>query len=80
MSFLEIFQPGLKHVREERDRQKVLVVRPSHGGGAPMGVDLDAGKATISVNSRLGQAGDCRCNASSYRPLPRVNALLTIAA
>ena len=54
MSFLEVFQPGLKHVREERDRQKVLVVRPSHGGGAPMGVDLDAGKATISVNSRPG--------------------------
>ena len=24
MSFLEIFQPGLKHLREERDRQKML--------------------------------------------------------
>ena len=49
MTFLEVFQPGLKHVREERDRQKMLVVRPSHGAGAPMGIDLDAGKATISV-------------------------------
>lgn len=49
MSFLEIFQPGLKHLREERDRQKMLVVRPSHGAGAPMGIDLDAGKATISL-------------------------------
>lgn len=49
MSFLEIFQPGLKYLREERDRQKMLVVRPSHGGGAPMGIDLDAGKATIAV-------------------------------
>lgn len=49
MSFLEIFQPGLKHLREERDRQKMLVVRPSHGAGGPMGIDLDAGKATISV-------------------------------
>jgi hypothetical protein len=49
VSFLEIFQPGLKHLREERDRQKMLVVRPSHGGGAPMGIDLDAGKATIAV-------------------------------
>ena len=27
----------------------MLVVRPSHGGGAPMGIDLDAGKATIAV-------------------------------
>ena len=49
MSYLEIFQPGLKHLREERDRQKMLVVRPSQGGGAPMGIDLDAGKATIAV-------------------------------
>ena len=49
MSFLEIFQPGLRHLREERDRQKTLVVRPSHGAGAPLGIDLDAGKATISL-------------------------------
>ena len=49
MSFLEIFQPGLKHLREERDRQKMLVVHPSHGARAPMGIDLDAGKATISL-------------------------------
>jgi hypothetical protein len=27
----------------------MLVVRPSPGAGAPMGIDLDAGKATISV-------------------------------
>ena len=51
MSFLEIFQPGLRHLREERDRQKMLVVRPAHGAGVPMGIDLDAGKATISVAS-----------------------------
>jgi Family of unknown function (DUF6191) len=49
VSLLEIFQPGLKHLREERDRQRMLVVRPSHGGGAPLGIDLDAGKATITV-------------------------------
>jgi hypothetical protein len=49
MSFLEIFEPGLKHLREEKDRQKMLVVRPSHGGGAPLGIDLDAGTATFSV-------------------------------
>jgi hypothetical protein len=49
MSFLEIFEPGLKHLREEKDRQKMLVVRPSHGGRAPLGIDLDAGTATFSV-------------------------------
>ena len=49
MSFLEIFEPGLKHLREEKDRQRMLVVRPSPGGGAPQGIDLDAGKATFSI-------------------------------
>ena len=49
MSFLEIFEPGLKNLREEKDRQKMLVVRPSHGGGAPLGIDLDAAKATFGV-------------------------------
>jgi hypothetical protein len=50
MSFLEIFEPGPKHLREEKDRQKMLVVRPSHGAGASMGIDLDAGKATFSTS------------------------------
>jgi hypothetical protein len=49
MSFLEIFQPGLKHLREEKDRQRMLVIRPSHGGGPPLGIDLDAGTASIVV-------------------------------
>jgi hypothetical protein len=47
MSFLEIFQPGLKHLREERERQKMLVLRAPHGGGSPLGIDLDGLKATI---------------------------------
>jgi hypothetical protein len=49
MSFFEIFQPGLQHLREERDRRKMLVVRPTHGGGGPLGIDLDAGTARITV-------------------------------
>jgi len=48
MSFLEIFQPGLRHLREERDRQKLMVARPpAADGGPPLGIDLDAGTATI---------------------------------
>jgi hypothetical protein len=58
VSFLEIFQPGLKHLREERDRQRMLVVRPSHGAGPPMGIDLDAGKATISVTPPQLESGE----------------------
>jgi hypothetical protein len=61
VSFLEIFQPGLKHLQEERDRQKMLVIRPSHGGDAPMGIDLDACKATIRITHHCGWswAGVC---------------------
>ena len=51
MSFFEIFDPGMKYLREERDRQKMLVVRPKHGGGAPLGIDLDAGTAVIVIPS-----------------------------
>jgi len=49
VSFFEIFQPGLKYLREEKDRQKMLVSKPTHGGGAPLGIDLDGGTAKISI-------------------------------
>jgi hypothetical protein len=52
MSFLEIFQPGLRHLREERERQKLMVARPPAAGRAPLGIDLDAGTAVIPVRSR----------------------------
>jgi Family of unknown function (DUF6191) len=53
MSFFEIFQPGLRHLREEHDRQKTMVANPTHGGGAPLGIDLDAGTATITLAADL---------------------------
>jgi Family of unknown function (DUF6191) len=49
VSFFELFQPGLKHLREEKERQKMLVSKPTHGGGAPLGIDLDAGTAKITI-------------------------------
>jgi hypothetical protein len=49
MSFGEIFNPGLRYLREEKDRQKMLVSKPTHGGGAPLGIDLEAGIAKITV-------------------------------
>ncbi|GAA2092489.1 hypothetical protein GCM10009841_01480 [Microlunatus panaciterrae] len=51
-SFFEIFQPGLQHLREERDRQRMLVSKPTHGGGAPLGIDLDGGVAKITLPAR----------------------------
>ena len=49
MSFGEILNPGLRYLREEKDRQKMLVSKPTHGGGAPLGIDLEAGIAKITV-------------------------------
>lgn len=54
MSFLEIFQPGLRHLRQERDRQRLLVAHPTHGGNPPMIIDLDAGTATIALSTSAG--------------------------
>ena len=52
MTFFELFQPGLKHLREERERQRMLVSKPTHGGGAPLGIDLDAGTAKITITPK----------------------------
>lgn len=49
MSFFEIFNPGERFMREEKDSQKMLVAKPTPGGGAPLGIDLDGGKATITI-------------------------------
>ena len=49
MSFGEIVNPGLRHLREEKERQKMLVSKPTHGGGSPLGIDLEAGVAKITV-------------------------------
>jgi hypothetical protein len=46
--FIEIFQPGYKHWREERDRKRIEAQIPE-SGAPPFGVDLDAGTALIRV-------------------------------
>ena len=57
MSFMEIFQPGLKHLREERYRRQMDVAYPTNGGNPPIEIDLDAGTATIVVRVPAARAG-----------------------
>jgi len=65
LSFFEIFQPGLRHLREERDRQKTLVTRPTHGGaGGPLGIDLKTGKATFTMPPKAGSTEDAETEQS----------------
>ena len=49
MSFMEIFQPGLRYLREEQYRRQMDVAYPTNGGNPPIEIDLDAGTATILV-------------------------------
>lgn len=58
MSFFEIFNPGERYMREEKDRQKMLVSKPTPGGGAPLGIDLDGGKAKIVIRTSSGPESD----------------------
>ena len=52
-----MFQPGLKNLREEKDRQKSQVAYPTHGDEGPLGIDLDAGTARITMPPHRGTAG-----------------------
>jgi hypothetical protein len=58
MSFMEILQPSLKFLRQERERQRMDVAYPTNGGNPPMDIDLDAGTATIVVRVPTETADD----------------------
>lgn len=56
----EAFQPGMRHWREQRELQKVLVHRTDQGASGPQPVDLESGRVEIDVQasataSRHGQ-------------------------
>ncbi|MFV0451697.1 MAG: DUF6191 domain-containing protein [Propioniciclava sp.] len=54
----EAFAPGLRHWREQRELQKVLVHRTDQGAPGPVPVDLDSG--TIVVELGYPDGGDHR--------------------
>ena len=54
--FIELFQPGYKHLRQERDRKRIEAQIPETGG-PPFGVDLDAGTAVIRLATSHGPDG-----------------------
>jgi len=51
--FFQIFQPGLRHLQEQRDLEKILVVEEDAGGTGPKPMDLDSGKVVLRVPNRL---------------------------
>ena len=49
MSFFEIFNPGERFRREQRDLEKVLVLTDAQGGDGPQPLDLDSGSVVLRV-------------------------------
>lgn len=47
--FFEIFNPGARHQREQKDLEKVLVVENKKGGNGPRPLDLDSGQVVLKM-------------------------------
>jgi hypothetical protein len=45
--FFEIFNPGARYQRQQRDLDKTYVMQYKKGGRGPLGIDLDAGTMVI---------------------------------
>mgnify|MGYP001231029479 CR=1 FL=1 len=50
--FFEIFEPGLRHTREQKDLEKILIVEADKGGTGPEPLDLDSGSVVLHVPPR----------------------------
>ncbi|MFZ0530196.1 MAG: DUF6191 domain-containing protein, partial [Propionicimonas sp.] len=47
--FFELFNPGLRHTREQSDTEKMLVVRTDQSGTGPRPLDLDSGRVVLRL-------------------------------
>lgn len=56
MTFIEIFEPGMRHWREQKELEKVLVVDSKKGGRGRLPDDLDSGSITIEAPT-TGEVG-----------------------
>jgi len=50
--FFEMFQPGLRHLREQRDLDKATVVQSKRGDDGPQPLDLDSGHVILRMPPR----------------------------
>ena len=48
-NFFEIFNPGERYTREQRDTEKQLVVHEAQGGTGPDPLDLDSGTVVVRM-------------------------------
>lgn len=45
--FFQLFNPGLRHTREQQDLEKILVVDQKKGGSGPKPLDLESGTVEL---------------------------------
>jgi hypothetical protein len=50
--FAQIFEPGLRHVAEERERQRMEISRPGDAAPPFGGDDLDSGEIVVEAEPR----------------------------
>lgn len=50
-NLFEIFDPGLRHAREQLDVEKMLIVESEQGGTGPQPLDLESGTVVLRVRS-----------------------------
>ncbi len=50
--FFELFNPGERFAREQRDLDKVLIVEDEDGGAGPKPLDLDSGAIVLRMPSQ----------------------------
>lgn len=50
--FFELFNPGLRHAREQKDFDKVSVIPTKHGGRGPLQIDLDKGTVVLPARKQ----------------------------
>lgn len=56
--FFEAFNPAARHLREQKDLEKVMVARAKQGGKGPQPLDLDSGRIVLVRPGQQAPRGD----------------------
>lgn len=68
--FFELFNPGLRHQREQQDLEKVLVVDQLKGGTGPRPLDLDSGSVVLRLPGARPGAYAAPMTETPLAPIP----------
>lgn len=60
--FIEAFAPGMRHLREQRDLDKVFVMTQDKGRSGPTPLDLDSGTVNVVLPQRTNASHSARAD------------------